>query len=55
MKKRGNPDNFIKEMTNEDSWKNFYKENNVDSKPKYKIELEKGVYLSEIKDRFILE
>ncbi len=53
MKNRGNPDKFVYEMTNDEAWNNFYKDNESDEKPKYKIKLKKGEYLSDIKDRFI--
>lgn len=53
MKERGNPDNFIYEMTNEDIWKEFHKKDEEDTNPTYKIKLKKGEYLSDIKDYFI--
>lgn len=52
MKDRGNPDSFVYEMTNDEAWDSFYKDNESDEKPKYKIKLKKGEYLSDIKDRF---
>ncbi len=53
MKERGNPDNFIYEMTNEDIWKEFYKQDEEDTNPTYKLKLKKGEYLSDIKEYFI--
>jgi len=53
MRKRGNTENFIEQMTSENAWNNFYEENEFDNKPKYKIKLKKGQYLSDIKDLFI--
>lgn len=52
MRKRGNNDIFIKEMTNIENWNSFYEENKNDNKPTYKIKLKKGEYLSDIKDMF---
>lgn len=53
MKKRGNSEEFIKEMTDEKTWKEFFYQNESDSKPTYKIKLKPGQYLSDIKDLFI--
>ena len=53
MKKRGNNDKFIEQMTNEKSWEEFYNNNLFDENPTYKIELQKGQYLSDIKEWFI--
>lgn len=53
MKERGNPDNFVYEMTNKDSWNKFYEDDENDKRPKYKIKLTKGQYLSNIKDYFV--
>ena len=53
MKNRGNSKDFIKEMTNKNSWKKFYYQNESDPKPTYKIKLKPGQYLSDIKDLFI--
>lgn len=52
MKKRGNSDVFIKEMTNIENWQKFYEQNENDKRPTYKIKLKKGEYLSNIKDMF---
>lgn len=53
MRLRGNSEEFVNEMTSKKNWERFYKENSTDSKPKYRIELKKGKYLSDIKDYFI--
>ena len=53
MKKRGNSEEFIQEMTNKKSWEEFYYQNELDSKPTYKIKLKSWQYLSDIKDLFI--
>lgn len=53
MKKRGNSEEFIKEMTDEKTWKEFFYQNESDPKPTYKIKLKSGQYLSDIKDLFI--
>ena len=53
MKKRGNTEEFIKEMTNKKSWEEFYYQNELDQKPTYKIKLKQRQYLSDIKDLFI--
>ena len=53
MKKRGNNNKFIEQMTNEKSWEEFYNNNLFDKNPTYKIELQKGQYLSDIKELFI--
>lgn len=53
MKKRGNNDIFIKKMTETKEWKRFYEENRNDIRPKYKIELNSGQYLSDIKNIFL--
>lgn len=53
MKKRGNNDAFIERMTEEKLWKKFYEENRNDIRPKYKIELNSGQYLSDIKSFFL--
>lgn len=53
MKKRGNNDLFIEQMTNQESWDDFYNKNINDKNPTYKIELKEGQYLSDIKDLFI--
>ena len=52
MKNRGNNEKFIDDMTNENSWKKFYKANENDTKPKYKVKLKKGQYISDIADLF---
>lgn len=53
MKNRGNNDIFISKMTDENEWNKFYEEKINDPYPAYKIKLEKGKYLSDIKDMFI--
>ena len=53
MKNRGNSDIFINKMTKQDIWEQFYIENKNDLRPKYKIELGRGQYLSDIKNKFI--
>ena len=52
MRKRGNNEKFIEAMTNEKDWNSFYERNRNDMKPMNKIELKKGEYLSDIKDKF---
>ncbi len=52
MINRGNQENFIKEMTDEEKWIEFYNIDEKDTKPKYKIKLKKGQYLSDVKDYF---
>lgn len=52
MEKRGNPDSFVNEMTNEKAWKRFHEKDEKDTRPKYKIKLSKGQYLSDIKEYF---
>lgn len=52
MKSRGNPNNFIEAMTNENIWNYYYNENKNDKKPHFKIELNSGQYLSDIKQKF---
>ena len=53
MESRGNTKEFVEAMTNEKIWKEFYDKDKNDNKAKYKIELKKGQYLSDIKDYFI--
>ena len=53
MRKRGNNDIFIEKMTETTQWKKFYEENKNDTRPKYKIELSSGQYLSDIKNIFL--
>ena len=53
MKNRGNNDIFIEKLTETEAWKNQYEENIKDLRPKYKIELKKGQYLSDIKSVFL--
>ncbi|ORX85464.1 hypothetical protein BCR32DRAFT_241761 [Anaeromyces robustus] len=55
MKQRNNNEKFIEAMTNENSWKRFYIENSNDTKPKYKIELKEGQYLSDIINQLFIE
>ena len=52
MKKRGNNEKFIEAMTNVKDWNFFYSRNKNDTKPTYKIELNEGQYLSDIKNKF---
>jgi len=52
MKNRGNNEKFIEAMTNIKDWNLFYTQNKNDTKPTYKIELEEGKYLSNIKNKF---
>ena len=52
MKKRGNSDKFIEEMTNEKIWNYYYERNKNDIKPNFKIELQQGEYLSDIISKF---
>ncbi|KAG4091888.1 hypothetical protein H8356DRAFT_1705671 [Neocallimastix lanati (nom. inval.)] len=52
MKKRGNSEKFVEEMTNEKAWNSFYFENENDTKPTFKIKLKEGQYLSDIKEVF---
>ena len=52
MKNRGNPDKFIEAMTNENIWNYYYEQNKNDIKPYFKIELNPGEYLSDIKNKF---
>ena len=53
MKKRGNTKLFIEQMTNPKNWDEFYEKNINDNNPTYKIKLNSGQYLSDIKDIFI--
>ena len=52
MKNRGNPDQFIEAMTNENIWNYYYNQNKNDKKPYCKIELNSEQYLSDIKHKF---
>lgn len=52
MISRGNSELFIEQMTNISAWNKFYEENKNDTKPKYKIELKQGEYLSDIAELF---
>jgi len=52
MKKRGNNEKFIEAMTNAKDWNLFYSRNKNDTKPAYKIQLDEGQYLSDIKNKF---
>ena len=52
MKKRGNNEKFIEAMTNAKDWNLFYSRNKNDIKPAYKIQLDEGQYLSDIKNKF---
>ena len=52
MKKRGNNEKFIESMTNVKDWNLFYSRNKNDTKPSYKIQLDEGQYLSDIKNKF---
>jgi len=53
MKKRGNNDIFVDQMTNLKNWEEFYEKNINDKTSTYKIKLKSGQYLSDIKDIFI--
>lgn len=53
MSKRGNNIKFIEAMTNKNAWKTFYHNNSNDTYATYKIELNEGQYLSDIKNIFI--
>ena len=53
MKKRGNNSKFIEQMTNKKAWEQFYNDNVNDENPTYKVKLESGQYLSDIKDAFV--
>ena len=52
MKKRGNSEKFIESMTNKNIWNYYYHQNKNDTKPYFKIELNEGQYLSDIKNQF---
>ena len=52
MKKRGNNEKFIEAMTNVKDWNLFYSRNKNDTNPTYKIQLDEGQYLSDIKNKF---
>ena len=52
MKKRGNNEKFIEAMTNVKDWNLFYSRNKNVTKPSYKIQLDEGQYLSDIKNKF---
>lgn len=54
MKRRGNSSSFIEKITNEEKWKQTYLNYRNDEKAKCKIELKKGQYLEDIKDKLIL-
>lgn len=53
MRDRGNSDLFVEQMTNKNEWEDFYERNVADPNPTYKIELNEGQYLSDIKEVFI--
>lgn len=53
MKIRGNNSIFIEKMTNQKSWNEFYEENINDKNSTYKIKLNSGQYLSDIKGLFV--
>lgn len=53
MQKRGNTKEFVEAMTNERDWIQFYDQNQNDTEAAYKIELQAGQYLSDIKERFV--
>lgn len=48
MRTRGNDENFIQSMLGDEIANLFHKENTNDSRPKYKLELEPGEYLSDV-------
>ena len=52
MRKRGNSETFIKKLTNSIKWEQDYYNCKNDLNAKYKIELKKGQYLSDIKEKF---
>ena len=54
MRLRGNSEQFIKAMTDEKIWNDYYYRNKNDIKPNLKIELKKGQYLSDIKNKFFI-
>lgn len=53
MIKRNNNEKFINKMTEKELWEKDYLENKEDKRPKYKIELESGKYLSDVKELFV--
>ena len=53
MEDRGNKEEFVAAMTDEKVWEEFYKTDEKDTRPKYKVKLLKGQYLSDIKYHFI--
>jgi len=53
MKKRGNNQVFIEQMTNQKNWDEFYEKNLNDKNPTYKIKLNSKQYLSDIKELFL--
>ena len=53
MKSRGNSDIFIEKMTNKDYWKDFYELAKNNKTAKYKLELKRGEYLSDVIDNII--
>ena len=53
MKSRGNSDIFIEKMTNETYWSEFYQMAKNNNTPKYKLELKRGEYLSDVIDKII--
>ena len=52
MLDRGNPKQFVDSMTNEEVWEQFFNIDDNDDKAKYKLKLQKGQYLSDVKDLF---
>lgn len=50
---RGNPEEFVRQMTEEDAWNQFFEKDKKDNRPKYKIILKKNQYLSDIKNDFL--
>ncbi len=53
MLDRNNNINFVNSMTDENIWNEFYKLNEEDLKPTFKIKLKEGEYISDYKDKFI--
>lgn len=53
MRMRGNNSKFVTDMTNKEIWEEFYNINVNDDKPTYKIKLQKGQYLYDIRNYFI--
>ena len=52
MRDRGNNEAFVDTMTSKEVWEDFYNRNENDIRPKYKIKLKSGQYISDFKDCF---